>query len=250
MKQSQKCQTTFRIALFLLVWLVSAQSTIQQEDTKHQDDDERAWMKWLLSEVRRGGGQATSQHHAHHHHSGKDHHEQPPHRPVVVQVANYGRVQGNREEGIDFFGGIPYAAPPVGSLRFAPPEPPTPWAPAKLDASQFGPDCWQLEDPVMNPGVSKENMSEDCLYLNIFTPAGQAHSRKLLPVMIWLHGGAFQQGGARRPEYDGRRLAERDIVVVTLNYRLGCFGIHGFQFGWTVWEFWVNGSAGGTGLDL
>jgi carboxylesterase type B len=76
----------------------------------------------------------------------------------------------------------------------------------------------------MNPGVSAKTMSEDCLHLNVFTPAGQSQSRKLLPVMVWLHGGAFQQGGARRPEYDGRRLAERDIVVVTINYRLGALG--------------------------
>ena len=191
---------------------------LREEEPSARRDDEKAWMQWLLTEIR--GGQSTPQSRPKEEHGS----QQQPHRPVVVQIANYGRVQGNREEGIDFFGGIPYAAPPVGNLRFAPPEPPTPWAPAKLDASHFGPDCWQLEDPLMNPGVSKEIMSEDCLYLNIFTPAGQAHSRKLLPVMVWLHGGAFQQGGARRPEYDGRRLAERDIVVVTLNYRLGALG--------------------------
>ena len=79
-------------------------------------------------------------------------------------------------------------------------------------------------------------MSEDCLYLNVFTPAGLAtrtkrqgkfgsgSSSSLLPVMLWFHGGAFQQGGSRRGEYDGRRLAERDIVVVTINYRLGALG--------------------------
>jgi para-nitrobenzyl esterase len=130
-------------------------------------------------------------------------------RPVVVNLPDYGRVQGKRQLGIDFFGGLPYAAPPVGNRRWAPPEPPAPWAPAKLDATHFGPDCWQIVDPVMNPGAEKEQMSEDCLYLNVYTPAGQSarhHHNNLLPVMVWLHGGAFQQGGARRPEYDGRSL--------------------------------------------
>ena len=194
----------------------------QSGQHKHKEEvNGEDWIERILSEVR--GGQTPPQERAR---AKKEQttQQQQPHRPVVVQVANYGRVQGNREEGIDFFGGIPYAAPPVGNLRFAPPEPPTPWAPAKLDASHYAPDCWQLVDPVANPGVSVENMSEDCLYLNIFTPAGQSQSRKLLPVMVWLHGGAFQQGGARRPEYDGRRLAERDIVVITLNYRLGALG--------------------------
>jgi carboxylesterase type B len=76
----------------------------------------------------------------------------------------------------------------------------------------------------MNPTADVDHMSEDCLYLNVFVPAGQATLRQKLPVLVWLHGGAFQQGGARRPEYDGRRLAERGTVVVTLNYRLGALG--------------------------
>ncbi|ACI65697.1 predicted protein [Phaeodactylum tricornutum CCAP 1055/1] len=145
-------------------------------------------------------------------------------RPVVVHLPDLGRVQGKRQSGIDFFGGLPYAAPPVGHLRWAPPEPPAPWAPAKLDATHFGPDCWQLVDPLLNPGAEVARMSEDCLYLNVFTPAGHASRHERLPVLVWLHGGAFQQGGARRSEYDGRRLAERGTIVVTINYRLGALG--------------------------
>lgn len=145
-------------------------------------------------------------------------------RPVVVNIPDLGRVQGRRQGGSDFFGGLPYAAPPVGNLRWAPPEPAAPWAPAKLDATHFGPDCWQIVDPLLNPGADIAQMSEDCLYLNVYTPAGHAARRQRLPVMVWLHGGAFQQGGARRPEYDGRRLAERGTIVVTLNYRLGALG--------------------------
>jgi carboxylesterase type B len=147
---------------------------------------------------------------------------------TTVKVSTkLGKVQGIRQTGIDFFGGIPYAAPPVGNLRWAPPEEPVSWKPhmTLLDATHFGPDCWQVVDPLQNPLADPTQMSEDCLYLNIFTPAGLARSRsKLLPVLVWFHGGAFQQGGARRPEYDGRRLAERDMVVVTINYRLGSLG--------------------------
>jgi carboxylesterase type B len=170
-------------------------------------------------------------------------------KSLIVNIPSLGKLQGKREAGVDFYGGIPYAAPPVGQLRFAPPEPPPPWAPVILDSTHYGPDCWQLEDPVMNPGARREFMSEDCLTLNIFTPAGHARrvaggvgggggglfgggasatnvklQDKLLPVLVWLHGGAFQQGGARRPEYNGHRLAERDVIVVTLNYRLGALG--------------------------
>ena len=169
-------------------------------------------------------------------------------RFVTVNIPNAGPVIGKRMiGGIDFFGGIPYAAPPVGSLRWSPPEPVTPWSPSKLDATQFGPDCWQLVDPVINPGTDTSQMSEDCLYLNIYTPAGASsvaplsssststynsnnlnsnsgNKQNLKPVMVWLHGGAFQMGGARRPEYDGRQLADRGTIVVTINYRLGALG--------------------------
>ncbi|KAL7581155.1 hypothetical protein ACA910_005947 [Epithemia clementina (nom. ined.)] len=145
-------------------------------------------------------------------------------RPVVVNLPDLGRVQGIREAGLDFFGRLPYAAPPVGTRRWAPPEPMAPWAPAKLDATEYGPDCWQLVDPLINPGADVNQMSEDCLYLNIHVPSDRQRPQRPLPVLVWLHGGAFQQGAARRDEYDGRRLAERGTVVVTLNYRLGALG--------------------------
>ena len=158
----------------------------------------------------------------------------PNPRSVLVSIPGYGKVEGRRDGGVDTFLGIPYAAPPVGALRFAPPEAAQPWAPSRLDASKFSPDCFQIPDPIRNPLVDIHRMSEDCLYLNIFTPAGHAErsrqgfltssGSKLFPVMVWLHGGGFQQGGARRSEYDGRRLAGRDIIVVSLNYRLGALG--------------------------
>jgi len=137
--------------------------------------------------------------------------------PTVIALPEYGTLRGIRKRHGVFFGNIPYAAPPVGSLRFAAPEPPTPWTPAVLDATEYGYDCWQIVDPVMNPSVNR--MSEDCLTLAIHAPILQARK---YPVLVWLHGGAFQQGGAHRPEYDASRL--QNVVVVTLNYRLGALG--------------------------
>lgn len=146
---------------------------------------------------------------------------------VRVKLQHLGQIHGVRSLGMDFFGGIPYASPPVGNLRFAPPEEPPSWKPHTLDASRFGPECYQPVDPVMNPLSTAEGMSEDCLYLNIYTPAGASSPtrRTKLPVMVWFHGGAFQQGSAKRPEYDARRLAEEEMtIVVTANYRLGALG--------------------------
>eukprot|EP00592_Proboscia_alata_P014665 CAMPEP_0194400332 /NCGR_PEP_ID=MMETSP0174-20130528/127152_1 /TAXON_ID=216777 /ORGANISM="Proboscia alata, Strain PI-D3" /LENGTH=1298 /DNA_ID=CAMNT_0039196831 /DNA_START=207 /DNA_END=4102 /DNA_ORIENTATION=- len=155
-------------------------------------------------------------------------------RYVSTTITGYGKAIGIRDRGVDIWRSIPYAAPPVGSLRFAAPEPPQPWSPSKLDATNPSSDCWQRADPTLNPGAEESNMSEDCLYLNVFTPAGHADrtrqgiflsgSKKRLPVMVWIHGGAFQQGGSNRAEYDGRQLAERGIIVVTINYRLGALG--------------------------
>lgn len=146
---------------------------------------------------------------------------------VRVNLDHLGKVQGIRSQGMDFFGGIPYASPPVGNLRWAPPEEPPSWKPHVLDASHFGPDCYQIPDELANPFASYDAMSEDCLYLNIYTPAGASSMtrRTQLPVMVWFHGGAFQQGAAKRPEYDARRLAQQEmVIVVTVNYRLGALG--------------------------
>ena len=157
--------------------------------------------------------------------------------PVRVSLSGLGVIQGVRSHnmGVDFFGGIPFAAPPVGNRRWAPPQEPPKWSPQILDASEYGTDCYQVVDAIVNPLANPDTMSEDCLYLNIFTPAGAAAasaasdpssaSTQLLPVMVWLHGGGFQQGGAARPEYNARRLAQEErVVVVTVNYRLGALG--------------------------
>jgi para-nitrobenzyl esterase len=121
-------------------------------------------------------------------------------------------------EGITSFKGLPYAAPPVGPRRWRPPAPVVPWAqPRRADA--FGADCFQAvsgESPASRP------RSEDCLYLNVWTPAGQNAAK--LPVYVWFHGGGSRVGSGAEPVFDGSAMARKGIVVVTVNYRLGPFG--------------------------
>jgi len=113
--------------------------------------------------------------------------------------------------------GIPYAKPPTGKLRFRPPQPPEPWSGVR-DALQFGPAAMQLD----LPQAERKIKSEDCLYLNIWSPAADGGLR---PVLVWLHGGAFVMGSGSEGLYDGTSFAAQgDVVVVTLNYRLGAFG--------------------------
>jgi para-nitrobenzyl esterase len=127
--------------------------------------------------------------------------------------------------GVRVFRGLPFAAPPVGDNRWRPPQPVEPWDGVR-DASQFGNTC--VQPPTEPRYVNIANMegtpplSEDCLYLNVWTPATSAGDR--LPVMVYFYGGAFTDGGGAAPLYDGTALAERGAVVVTMNYRLGPFG--------------------------
>jgi para-nitrobenzyl esterase len=119
---------------------------------------------------------------------------------------------------IRVFKGIPYAAAPTGELRWREPRPATPWQGVR-DATAFGPAC--LQGQIFADIVFKEK-SEDCLTLNLWTPAKKAGDK--LPVMVWIHGGGFQAGAGAEPRHDGLAFARKNVVLVTLNYRLGVFG--------------------------
>jgi len=126
-----------------------------------------------------------------------------------------GAVRGTLENGVRVYRGIPYAAPPVGDLRWRAPQPVKPWN-TVLQCDKFCPSCPQPKyDPV-------GRTSEDCLYLNIWTQARERTEK--LPVMVWIHGGAWTFGSGSLPRYNGSNLAQKGVVVVTLNYRLGPFG--------------------------
>ena len=135
-----------------------------------------------------------------------------------------GTIEGTDENGLCVFRGVPFAAPPVGELRFKAPQPVESWDGVR-DAKSFGPISLQAPNemleallPVSDP---PQPQSEDCLYLNVWTP-GLDGAR---PVMVWIHGGAFTIGSGSEDYYDGANLASRgDVVIVTINYRLGALG--------------------------
>lgn len=131
-----------------------------------------------------------------------------------------GILEGVQEGPLALFKGIPYAAPPVGRLRWRVPNRPNPWEGVRK-ADTFGNACPQ--PPAKIEGASGDGpQSEDCLYLNVWTPKLKADAK--LPVMVWIHGGGFTIGEGNSPLYDGSALAKRGAVVVTINYRLGHFG--------------------------
>jgi para-nitrobenzyl esterase len=126
------------------------------------------------------------------------------------------------DQVVRVYRGIPYAAAPVGELRWRPPQPVVPWQGVR-SAVEFGPACLQppQEVEVGAPRVV-ENQSEDCLFLNVWTAARSSEERR--PVMVWIHGGSFQRGEGSGLYYDGEALARKGVVVVTFNYRLNVFG--------------------------
>jgi para-nitrobenzyl esterase len=140
--------------------------------------------------------------------------------PDVVKVDG-GQVSGLTENGVRVYKGIPFAAPPVGALRWKAPQPIVPWTGVKA-ADTFSAECMQTPYPASSAYASEaQPVSEDCLYLNVWTTAGAGEKR---PVMVWIHGGAWTRGSGSTPTYDGAALAKRGVVVVTTNYRLGVFG--------------------------
>ncbi|RZL57411.1 MAG: carboxylesterase [Sphingomonas sp.] len=138
-------------------------------------------------------------------------------RPVVRTVD--GPVRGATEGGIVAFKGIPFAAPPVGALRWRAPQPVARWT-AVRDATAYAADCMQLPFP-SDAAPLGTAPAEDCLYANVWRPAGDARK---LPVMVWIYGGGFVNGGSSPPTYSGAALARSGILVMSFNYRLGRFG--------------------------
>jgi len=131
-----------------------------------------------------------------------------------------GELEGVDESGIKTFKGIPYAAPPVGNLRWREPQAVQNWSGVRK-ADKFGPRAMQL--PIFSDMVFRSNgVSEDCLYLNVWTPAKTGNEK--LPVLVYFYGGGFIAGDGSEFRYDGESLARRGIVTVTVNYRLGIFG--------------------------
>jgi para-nitrobenzyl esterase len=138
---------------------------------------------------------------------------------TTVEIAS-GPIRGTESDGVRVWKGVPYAAPPVGANRFRRPQPVEPWSAAR-DALDYGPSCPQPS--TRPPGWSGEtSLSEDCLYLNVWSPSSDGQKR---PVMLWIHGGGYSIGSGSWPLYDGAALARRgEVVVVTVNHRLGPFG--------------------------
>ena len=151
--------------------------------------------------------------------------------PIRLDTGMISGVPGNSPD-VRVYKGIPFAAPPVGDLRFRAPQPPAKWEGTRM-ADKFGPMCMQGgagggrggKGPATGPAKSPAPataMSEDCLYLNVWTAAPSSNDKR--PVMVWLHPGGYTSGSGAAPGTDGEALARKGVVLVTINYRLGIFG--------------------------
>lgn len=143
---------------------------------------------------------------------------QAPHAEAETES---GRVRGVVEQGVKSWKGIPFAAPPVGPLRWRAPQPAAKWSGIR-DATQYGPDCMQLPFP-SDAAPLGTTPAEDCLVLNVWTPEAAEAGAKL-PVIVWIYGGGFVNGGSSPPTYSGANLAREGVVFVSFNYRVGRFG--------------------------
>ena len=132
-----------------------------------------------------------------------------------------GLLEGTAEEGLTVYRGIPFAAPPVGDSRWRPPQPAAKWDGVRR-ADKFAPACMQSEPPGLGSANQGPGMSEDCLYLNVWTPARSANQR--VPVLVWIYGGGFAAGATSIPTYSGEKLAKRGVVLVSIAYRVGTLG--------------------------
>ena len=159
----------------------------------------------------------------------------PAHPPVTGPVVNVatGQLRGTLQGKTAVFLGIPFAAPPVGNLRWREPQPPIAWTGVR-DATKFGSSCVQVPAGIggfIQPmaaaygktyNIVPVAISEDCLFLNVWAPDWPVKTP--LPVMVWVHGGSNRAGGSAEDSYDGAALAARGVLVVTINYRLGPLG--------------------------
>jgi para-nitrobenzyl esterase len=139
-------------------------------------------------------------------------------KPVRTQA---GLVEGTVENGVTVYEGIPFAAPPVGDLRWQAPQPPVPWKGVR-HTDRFAPACVQIPIEMPLLGIHGVVVSEDCLYLNVWTPAKSPKDK--LAVMVWICGGGFAGGATSYTLYDGANLAKKGVVVVSVAYRVGVFG--------------------------
>ncbi|HUI81257.1 MAG TPA: carboxylesterase family protein [Bryobacteraceae bacterium] len=139
-------------------------------------------------------------------------------KPVHTQS---GLAQGTAEDGVTIYKGIPFAAAPLGDLRWRAPQPPADWSGVR-NADKFAPACMQV--PIVMPALGMDALTtnEDCLYLNVWTPAKSPNDR--LAVMVWIYGGGFTAGGTSLATYNGANLAKKGVVVVSVAYRVGAFG--------------------------
>src|SRR5579872_3833832 len=141
----------------------------------------------------------------------------------VVQIVS-GKLRGLYSGQLMIFKGIPYAAPPIGNLRWRPPQPVTPWNGVRA-ATEYGHDCMQILVP-NDDAPLRTKPNEDCLYINVWAP--RDHGSSLRPVMVWIYGGGFVIGGSSPAVYDGSNFAKKGLVFVSFNYRLNRFGFFGF----------------------
>src|SRR5450631_4178520 len=139
-----------------------------------------------------------------------------------IKIAN-GSIEAAAQSGsgVRTFKGIPFGQPPVGDLRWREPQPVKNWNSVRK-ADQFGPRCMQRTSPGADYWFRSNGMSEDCLYLNVWTPAKSGKEK--LPVLVYIFGGGFQNGDGSEPRYDGENMARKGMVAVSLNYRTNIFG--------------------------
>ncbi|MBO9574554.1 MAG: carboxylesterase family protein [Sphingobium sp.] len=144
---------------------------------------------------------------------------QPSHTPSTQVKIDSGVIRGDETAGVLSWKGIPFAQPPLGALRWRAPQPVTAWQGVR-ETTKYSNDCMQVPFPSDAAPLGTEP-AEDCLYSNVWRPAG---AQKNLPVMVWIYGGGFVNGGASPPTYSGANLARQGIVFVSFNYRVGRFG--------------------------